>query len=93
MIAVYVFWIHHEESRGMFNFSGRRDIRNFLQLAHQVGQFSGCCRALVWCRSDSKFLSELVLGIMVSVGMVATQTGSSQSVATSGVPTQDIWLV
>ena len=22
MIAVYVFWIHHEESRGVFNFTG-----------------------------------------------------------------------
>ena len=34
--AVYVFWIHHQESREVFNFTGRRDVRRFLELAHQV---------------------------------------------------------
>ena len=37
MIAVYVFWIHHEEVQGTFNFTGRRDVRLFLQLASKVG--------------------------------------------------------
>ena len=37
MIAVYVFWIHHEEKQGVFDFSGRRDIRRFVSLAKSVG--------------------------------------------------------
>ena len=37
MINVYVFWIHHEESRGVFDFTGRRNIRSFLQLAKELG--------------------------------------------------------
>jgi hypothetical protein len=37
MIAVYVFWIHHEEARGTFNFTGRRDIRRFVTTAKEVG--------------------------------------------------------
>ena len=36
-VAVYVFWIHHEEQRGVFDFSGRRDIRQFITLAKEVG--------------------------------------------------------
>ena len=38
--AVYVFWIHHQESRQVFNFTGRRDVRRFLRLAHQVTRTS-----------------------------------------------------
>ena len=37
MVAVYVFWIHHEEARGIFNFTGRRDVRQFVTLAKEVG--------------------------------------------------------
>jgi beta-galactosidase len=29
-LSVYVFWIHHEELEGQFDFSGRRDIRQFI---------------------------------------------------------------
>eukprot|EP00038_Savillea_parva_P010016 m.187353 g.187353 ORF g.187353 m.187353 type:complete len:1053 (-) comp17044_c0_seq1:101-3259(-) len=36
MIAVYVFWIHHEEAQGEFNFTGRRNIREFLQIAKEL---------------------------------------------------------
>lgn len=36
-IAVYVFWIHHEEARGHFTFSGRRDVRRFVTLAKEAG--------------------------------------------------------
>jgi hypothetical protein len=37
MVAVYVFWIHHEEAKGVFNFTGRRDIRSFISIAADVG--------------------------------------------------------
>ena len=29
--------IHHEEQRGVFDFTGRRDVRRFVQLAQAVG--------------------------------------------------------
>jgi hypothetical protein len=32
IIAAYVFWIHHEEEEGIFNFSGRRNLRKFVEL-------------------------------------------------------------
>jgi len=35
-VAVYVFWIHHEEQRGKFDFTGRRDIRQFVTLAKEL---------------------------------------------------------
>ncbi|MGN0322076.1 MAG: beta-galactosidase [Oliverpabstia sp.] len=31
-IATYVFWIHHEEEEGVFDFSGCRNLRKFIQL-------------------------------------------------------------
>ena len=36
-VAVYVFWIHHEEARGQFTFDGRRNVSAFLGLAAEVG--------------------------------------------------------
>jgi hypothetical protein len=36
-VAVYVFWIHHEEQRGVFDFTGRRNIRQFVTLAKEIG--------------------------------------------------------
>ena len=32
IIATYVFWIHHEEIEGQFEWSGQRDLRRFVQL-------------------------------------------------------------
>lgn len=37
MIAVYVFWIHHEENRGNFTFTGRRNVTQFLGLVKELG--------------------------------------------------------
>lgn len=36
-VSVYVFWIHHEEIQGTFNWSGQRDLRTFLQTAQELG--------------------------------------------------------
>lgn len=36
-VNVYVFWIHHEEVEGQFDFTGRRNVRRFIQLAHSLG--------------------------------------------------------
>lgn len=32
ILATYVFWIHHEENKGVWDFTGNRDIRKFLEL-------------------------------------------------------------
>ncbi len=37
IVASYVFWIHHEEQKGEFDFSGSRDIRRFIKLCHKTG--------------------------------------------------------
>ncbi len=36
-VATYVFWIHHEEIEGQFDWSGRRDLRHFIQLCGELG--------------------------------------------------------
>jgi len=32
IISTYIFWIHHEEVQGQFDWSGQRDLRRFVQL-------------------------------------------------------------
>jgi len=32
IVATYVFWIHHEEVQGQFDWAGQRDLRRFVQL-------------------------------------------------------------
>ena len=39
VISTYVIWIHHEEMRGQFDWSGQRDLRAFAQLCAQHGIF------------------------------------------------------
>lgn len=38
-IATYVFWIHHEEEEGVFDFEGRKNLRKFLQLCKKLGLY------------------------------------------------------
>ncbi|MFA4945354.1 MAG: beta-galactosidase [Lentisphaeria bacterium] len=37
ILACYLFWLHHEEDEGVFDFSGDRDIRRFLELCARHG--------------------------------------------------------
>jgi len=37
IVSTYLIWIHHEEERGRFDFTGCRDLRRFLQTAKNVG--------------------------------------------------------
>jgi beta-galactosidase len=39
VISAYVIWIHHEEIRGQFNWSGQRDLRAFAQLCNKHGMY------------------------------------------------------
>ncbi|MFZ0734287.1 MAG: beta-galactosidase [Candidatus Sulfotelmatobacter sp.] len=43
VISTYVFWIHHEEIEGQFDWSGQRDLRHFVQLCAKHGLY-------VWIR-------------------------------------------
>lgn len=36
-IAMYFFWMQHEEDEGVFTWTGQRDIRNFIQLCAKHG--------------------------------------------------------
>ncbi len=36
-VSTYVFWIHHEEERGKFDWSGQRSLRDFLKLCQELG--------------------------------------------------------
>jgi hypothetical protein len=39
IVATYLFWIHHQPQLGLFDFSGNRDIRAFVQLCQKVGLY------------------------------------------------------
>ena len=43
IVSTYVFWIHHEEVEGHFDWTGRRDLRRFVQLCGKHGMY-------VWVR-------------------------------------------
>ena len=37
IVSTYVFWIHHEEVEGQFDWSGRRNLHAFVQLCGELG--------------------------------------------------------
>ena len=39
IVASYVFWNHHEEIEGRFDWEGRRSLRRFVALVQQVGMY------------------------------------------------------
>jgi beta-galactosidase len=39
IISTYIFWIHHEEIEGQFDWSGQRDLRRFVQLCAKHGMY------------------------------------------------------
>lgn len=51
IVSTYVFWIHHEEVEGLWDWSGRRDLRHFVQLAGEVG-LSVVVRCGPWCHGE-----------------------------------------
>ena len=40
IVATYVFWIHHEEVRGQYDWSGQRSLREFLKLCQELGLYA-----------------------------------------------------
>ncbi len=43
VVATYVFWIHHEQAEGVFDFAGNRDLAAFLRACREEGLY-------VWLR-------------------------------------------
>ncbi len=43
VVATYIFWIFHEDEKGKFDWSGRRDLRQFVELCAKHGMY-------VWAR-------------------------------------------
>jgi beta-galactosidase len=39
IVATYLFWIHHEELEGQFDWSGQRNLRRFIQLCRRHGLY------------------------------------------------------
>ncbi len=51
IVATYVFWIHHEEVEGQFDWSGRRSLRKFIKIAGDVG-LKAVVRCGPWCHGE-----------------------------------------
>ncbi len=54
IIASYVFWSHHEEEEGEFQFEGRRDLRSFIELCQELG-FWVFLRIGPWCHGEVRY--------------------------------------
>ena len=51
IVSTYVFWIHHEEVEGQWDWSGSRDLREFVRLAGSVG-LKVIVRCGPWCHGE-----------------------------------------
>ena len=51
IVATYVFWIHHEEVEGEWNWSGQRDLKKFLQTCDELG-LKVIVRCGPWCHGE-----------------------------------------
>ncbi|HZZ19522.1 MAG TPA: beta-galactosidase, partial [Opitutaceae bacterium] len=51
IISTYVFWIHHEEIEGQWNWSGDHDLREFVRVAGSLG-FKVIVRCGPWCHGE-----------------------------------------
>lgn len=54
VVATYIFWNHHEEQEGKFDWSGRRDLRHFLELCKKVG-LEAVIRIGPWAHGEARF--------------------------------------
>ncbi|MEO6279005.1 beta-galactosidase [Roseateles sp.] len=54
IVASYVFWNHHQEQPGAFNWKGNRDLRRFVQLAQAAG-LKVVVRLGPWAHGESRY--------------------------------------
>jgi hypothetical protein len=50
-VASYIFWIHHEEVEGVWDWTGQRNLRKFLELCKEVG-LTVQLRIGPWCHGE-----------------------------------------
>ncbi|MDD5199164.1 MAG: beta-galactosidase [Terrimicrobiaceae bacterium] len=53
IVATYVFWIHHEEIEGQFDFTDRRNLREFVALCRELGLYVQM-RCGPWCHGECR---------------------------------------
>ena len=53
VISTYIFWIHHEEMEGQFDWSGQRDLRRFVELCAKHGMYVWI-RVGPWAHGESR---------------------------------------
>jgi beta-galactosidase len=53
IVATYVFWIHHEEIEGQWEWSGDKDLRRFIETARDVG-LKAIVRCGPWCHGEAR---------------------------------------
>jgi hypothetical protein len=53
VVATYVFWLFHEETEGKFDWSGRRDLRRFVELCAKHG-LQAWVRIGPWCHGEAR---------------------------------------
>ncbi len=51
IVATYIFWIHHEEVEGTWDWTGQRDLRKFLETCQDVG-LNVLLRIGPWCHGE-----------------------------------------
>jgi hypothetical protein len=51
IVATYVFWIHHEEIEGQWDWNGQRDLKKFLQTCGELG-LKVVVRCGPWCHGE-----------------------------------------
>lgn len=51
IISIYIFWIHHEEEKGVFNWRGNNDLRSFVLLCQKHGLWV-YPRIGPWCHGE-----------------------------------------
>lgn len=51
VVSSYIFWIHHEEKEGGYDFTGNRDLRGFLHAVQDAG-LPVFLRIGPWCHGE-----------------------------------------
>jgi hypothetical protein len=51
VVASYIFWIHHEEAEGAWDWTGQRNLRKFLETCQEAG-LNALLRIGPWCHGE-----------------------------------------
>ncbi len=53
IVATYVFWIHHEEIEGQWDWNGQRDLKKFVKTCNEIG-LKVVIRCGPWCHGEAR---------------------------------------